>query len=66
MEPEARSRWRPRSMAVGHVARPANTWQVTDLIKSLIAPGTPINIPCQWNSHTPYSTCSFPLVKVLL
>jgi hypothetical protein len=29
----------------GHMARPANTWQTTNLIKSVIALGTPINTP---------------------
>jgi hypothetical protein len=29
-------------------------WRITDLIKSVIAPGTPINTPCQCNleQHT--------------
>jgi hypothetical protein len=35
------------------LGRPANTWQVTDLVKSVIAPGTPINTPLSMEfSHT--------------
>jgi hypothetical protein len=46
----------------GHVARPAGQHlRITNLIKSVIAPGTPINTPCRWNSNTTlylyFSTC---------
>jgi hypothetical protein len=34
------------SWSAGHVAsRPANTWRITDLIRSVTALGTPINTP---------------------
>jgi hypothetical protein len=54
--------WNPRAGVSGghapwpddHVARPANNWQVTDLIKSVIAPGTPINtpLPMEFTHHS--------------
>jgi hypothetical protein len=52
---------------VGHVARPsANTWRITDLIKLIAAPRTPINSPLPMEFNTPHSTYSSPLVKVLI
>jgi hypothetical protein len=48
----------------GHVARPANTWCVTDLIKSVTPPWTPTNTPPSMEFKIPHSTCSSPLVKV--
>jgi hypothetical protein len=48
------------------LGRQANTWQITDLIKSVIALGTPINTPLPMEFRTPHSTCSSPLVKVLV
>jgi hypothetical protein len=44
---------------------PANTWWITDLIKSITAPRTHITpppLPMEFN--TPHNTCSSPLVKV--
>jgi hypothetical protein len=43
---------------------PANTWRVTDLIKSVTSPWAPINTPLSIELKIPYSTCSSPLVKV--
>jgi hypothetical protein len=42
----------------------ANTWRVTNLIKSVTAPETPINTPLLMEFNTPHYTCSSPLVKV--
>jgi hypothetical protein len=46
------------------LGQPANTWCVTDLIKSVTPLWTPINITVPMEFKTPHSTCSFPLVKV--
>jgi hypothetical protein len=43
---------------------PANTWRIIDLIKLVIALGTPINTPLPMEFRAPHSTCSSPLVKV--
>jgi hypothetical protein len=43
---------------------PANTYRITDLIKSVTAPGTPISTPLPMEFNTPHYTCSSPLVKV--
>jgi hypothetical protein len=48
------------------LGRPAITWCVTDLIKSVTPPWTPINTPLPVEFNTPHSTCSSPLVKFLL
>jgi hypothetical protein len=45
------------------LGRPANTWRVIDLIKSITPTWTPINTPLSVEFKTPYSTCSSPLVK---
>jgi hypothetical protein len=45
---------------------PANTWQITNLIKSVTALRTPINTPLPMKFNTPHYTCSSPLVKVLV
>jgi hypothetical protein len=45
---------------------PANTWQVTDLIKLVIAPWTPINTPLPMEFDIPHSTCCPPLVNIPL
>jgi hypothetical protein len=42
----------------------ANTWCVTDLIRSVTPPWTPINTPLLIEFRTPHSTCSSPLLKV--
>jgi hypothetical protein len=51
----------PHGRSVMWLRRPANTWWITNLIKLIIAPWTPINTPCRWNSHTTvylkFSTC---------
>jgi hypothetical protein len=41
----------PHGQLATRLGRPTNTWQITELIKSVIAPGTSINTPCQWNSE---------------
>jgi hypothetical protein len=46
---------------LGHLA---NTWQITNLIKLITAPGTPINTSLPMEFNTPHYTCSSPLVKV--
>jgi hypothetical protein len=55
----SRTWWLP-----GHVARPANTWHVTNLIKLITPPWTSINTPMLMEFKTPHSTYSSPLVKV--
>jgi hypothetical protein len=58
----SRTRWQP-----GHMARPASQhMRVTDLIKSVTPPWTPINTPLLLEFKIPHSTCSSPLVKVLV
>jgi hypothetical protein len=47
------------------LGRSANTWRVTDLIKLVTPPWTPINTPLM-EFKTPHSTCSSPLVKVAI
>jgi hypothetical protein len=43
---------------------PANTWRVSNLIKSVTPPWTPINIPMSMEFKITHSTCSSSLVKV--
>jgi hypothetical protein len=46
-----------------NVARPAGQ-HLANYLKSVIAPGTPINIPLPMKFRTPHSTYSSPLVNV--
>jgi hypothetical protein len=46
------------------LGQPANTWRITDLIKSVTTPGTPINTSLPMEFNTTHSSCSSPLVKV--
>jgi hypothetical protein len=48
------------------LGRLANTRRITNLIKSVIAPGTPITTPLPMEFNTPHYTYSSPLVKVLV
>jgi hypothetical protein len=50
----------------GNMARPATTWCVTDLTKSVTPPWTPINTPLPVEIKATHTTCSLPLVKVLV
>jgi hypothetical protein len=55
----SQTQWPP-----GHVSRPANTWCVTNLIKSVTPPWTPVNTPLPVEFKIPHTTYSSPLVKV--
>jgi hypothetical protein len=57
---------RPGGRPAMWLGRPAITWCVTDLIKSVTPPWTPINTPLPVEFNTPHSTCSSPLVKFLV
>jgi hypothetical protein len=62
-------RWR-KSVETKPHGRSATTWRVTDLIKSVIPPWTPINIRIQVEirTHTPhfgYFTCKAPILSVV-
>jgi hypothetical protein len=46
------------------LGRPANSWRITDLIKSVTAPGTPINTLLPMEFNKPHYICSSSLVKV--
>jgi hypothetical protein len=57
---------KPQSMEVAPPGRPDTTWCQTDLSKSVEVPFTPINTPLTVKVEIPHSTCSSPLVKVLV
>jgi hypothetical protein len=48
------------------IGRLASTWCQIDLSKSVEVSFTPINTPLMVKAETPHSTCSSPLVKVLI
>jgi hypothetical protein len=51
------------AMSLGWLATP---WRQTDLFKLVEVPFTPINTPLEVKVDTSHSTCSSPLVKVLV
>jgi hypothetical protein len=51
------------AMSLGWLATP---WHQTDLFKLVEVPFTPINNPLEVKVDTSHSTCSSPLVKVLV
>jgi hypothetical protein len=46
--------------------RPGTTWRVTDLTKSVTPPWTPISTPLPVEINATHTTCSSPLVNVLV
>jgi hypothetical protein len=51
---------------IGDVARPATTWRVIDLTKSVTPPWTLLNNPLSVKIKATHTTCCSPLVNVLV